>query len=90
MKRFLKAVDPVNEVDRGITRRIAALPPSRPFITVSSGLGGSAAMHRVMLRSTSLTGSTAFRSRFTAQTLVAHRPSHPPPSVTRRSRSHAR
>ena len=29
MKRLLKAVDPVNDVDRGISRRIAALPPSR-------------------------------------------------------------
>ena len=29
MKRLLRLVDPVNDVDRGISRRIAALPPSR-------------------------------------------------------------
>ena len=46
MKRLLKAVDPVNEVDRGITRCIAALPPS-PLDTVMKGLT-TAANHSVL------------------------------------------
>jgi len=46
VKRLLKAVDPVNEVDRGITRCIAALPPS-PLDTVMKGLT-TAANHSVL------------------------------------------
>ena len=46
MKRLLQVVDPVNEVDRGITRRIAALPPSR-LDTVMKGLT-TAANHSVL------------------------------------------
>ena len=37
MKRLPQVVDPVNDVDRGISRRIAALPPSR-LDTVMKGL----------------------------------------------------
>ena len=46
VKRLLKAVDPVNDVDRGISRRIAALPPSR-LDTVMKGLT-TAANHSVL------------------------------------------
>ena len=46
VKRLLKAVDPVNEVDRCITRRIAALPPSR-LDTVMKALT-TAANHSVL------------------------------------------
>ncbi len=41
MKRFLQLVDPVNEVDRAISRRIAARPPS-PLDTVMKGLSTAA------------------------------------------------
>ena len=46
MKRLLQVVGPVNEVDRGITRCIAALPPSR-LDTVMKGLT-TAANHSVL------------------------------------------
>jgi undecaprenyl-diphosphatase len=41
VKRFLQLVDPVNEVDRAISRRIAARPPS-PLDTVMKGLSTAA------------------------------------------------
>ena len=46
MKRLLQVVDPVNDVDRGISRRIAALPPSR-LDTVMKGLT-TAANHSLL------------------------------------------
>jgi diacylglycerol kinase family enzyme/membrane-associated phospholipid phosphatase len=41
VKRVLRLVDPVNEVDRGISRRVAGLPPTR-LDTVMKGLTTSA------------------------------------------------
>ena len=46
VKRLVVLADPVNEVDRGISRRIAALPPSR-LDTVMKGLT-TAANHSLL------------------------------------------
>jgi diacylglycerol kinase family enzyme/membrane-associated phospholipid phosphatase len=46
MRRLLQMVDPVNDVDRGISHRIAALPPSR-LDTVMKGLS-TAANHSLL------------------------------------------
>ncbi len=46
MKRLLRLVDPVNEIDRGISRHIATMPPSG-LDTVMKGLT-TAANHSVL------------------------------------------